>query len=576
MREKNPIPQIFLATLRKRKLRTLLLLLSIILVVVGTVLPAQVLRLIIDAHLVPKVSEGLLPLALLYLALQTGTCLFEFLKSALLTDLGQELVAGLRRAMGRKLSRLPMHYFSRHTPGSVTSHFTNDAEEVNTLFTDGLVNLVIDLSKVLGIFISICLFSARMALVTFFCMAVMLAGTLYFRGALFKAQKANLVQLARVSSHISETLGNVHTVKAYAREGYMEELYQKRLRENYRTLDKVNFYDSFFPTFVQVLKNGLIVAIILASAGRHSLLGISLGTLAASVELVSHLFRPIDLFGQELEKIQQGKSGLASIGAFLHEAEEEPKNERLTVKDICPDGRAEIRFDHVSYRYPDGDEDVIHDLCLTIEDKETLAFIGRTGVGKTTLMRLVLGLLKPTEGRIFYNGIPTDTIPAKLRRQLFGSVEQEFVPVYGGLFDQIRLYDSSITDERCEEVIRSVGLGHLVGTPFKVSSLSQGQKQLLSIARALATNPPLLIFDEITAALDAETEDRLVSVLMEASKERTVLSISHRERTMRSAGRLVYLKNGVIQDEGTPDEVLSRLRIQGILTDEQGKDLPRA
>lgn len=552
----NPTIQAVKEVLREHAVLTILLVLFIVLVIVGTLIPPQILRIIIDTKLTKGMTEGIFLLAALYVGVTILTNLCDFLKSAFLTAIGEDLVARLRNLMAEKMRRLPLSYYTHHTPGAVTSHCTADAEQVNKLFSGGLVNLVIDMFKIVGIFISIALFSVPMALIAFVFMVAMYFITIHFRGALFAAQKTNLKEISRVNSHISETLGAMHTIKAYARERYMEKRYSERLMDNYRTLDRVNFYDSIFPTFIQLLKFGLIAVIVVLSAPELGVTGITVGALAASIDLVSHLFRPIDQFGQELEKIQEGKSGIAGINEFLCEKEEEPKNDKLTLTDIIPEAKASITFDNVSYRYPDGDKMILDGIDLSIPAGSSTALVGRTGVGKTTTFRLILGLLKPTGGRILVNGIPTDTIPSRLRRRVFGYVEQEFSPVSGGLYDQIRVYDSTIGDDKCRWALDFVGLGYLDPAHFSPEDLSQGQKQLLSIARAVAADPPILLFDEITAALDARTEKKLTEILAKASAGRTVFSISHRESTMRAAARLVVMKDGKIERQGTPDEIL--------------------
>ncbi len=564
----NPTLHIAYRVAKERPLRLFSILLFVLLVILGSLLPPQILRMIIDSKLVPGQMQGLFLLSLLYFLSITMAYLCDFSRAALLTDFGQRLVASLRDAMAGKMERLPLSYFTSHTPGSITSHFANDAEQVNSLFSDGLVNLLIDLSKIVGIFISIFIFSPPMAMITFLFMVVMYFFTLHFRGALFYAQKENLSQLGRVNSHITETLSNIHTIKAYARESYMEKLYGRRLLDNYETLDKVNFYDSLFPTIVQVLKHALIILVLFLSCPNIQLLGISLGMLAASIDLISNLFRPIDMLGQELEKIQEGKSALVRITVFLEENEEKPKDETLTLDSILAGGGATIAFEHLSFRYPDGDEMVLKDINLTIPDKGNLAFIGRTGVGKTTLFRLVLGLLAPTEGKVTYNGVDVSSIPSSLKRRLIGYVEQEFVPVEGSLYDQVRLYDDAITDKQIHEALAFVGLEYMEGAPFCAENLSQGQKQLFSIARAIVTEPPMLLFDEITASLDAQTEKHLVEVLFKATGGRTVLSISHRESTMLSAQLLVLIKEGKVVDQGSPRELLDRLKAQGLMPSE--------
>lgn len=210
---------------------------------------------------------------------------------------------------------------------------------------------------------------------------------------MFLAQQENLKELGKVNGLLSETLRSLHMIKAYAKERYMRRRYEQGLLENFATIDRVNFYDSVFSAVITTLKSLLIATVVVLSSDKTGFLGITIGMLAASIDLVSDLFRPIDALGMEMEQIQKGLSGIAGIDNFLASEEEPAKDERLALQTILPISQAGLTFSHVSFRYPDGEEEVFHNLDFSIAAGSHIAFVGRTGIGKSTLFRLVLGLL---------------------------------------------------------------------------------------------------------------------------------------------------------------------------------------
>ena len=528
----------------RHPIQILLLALLIVLVVTLSLAPPQILRIIIDGELTKGMTERLLFLSLAYVFAVLLCSVFDFLKTALLSSFGQRIVATLRLTMAEKLSRLSIGYYTTHTPGEVTSHFSNDAEQVNALFSNGLVNLAVDLAKVVGIVISIAFFSLRLAILCLVFIPLIVLFTRHFRKAMFLAQQENLKELGKVNGLLSETLRSLHMTKAYAKERYMRQRYEQGLLENFATIDRVNFYDSVFSAVITTLKSLLIATVVVLSSDKTGFLGITIGMLAASIDLVSDLFRPIDALGMEMEQIQKGLSGIAGIDNFLASEEEPAKDERLALQTILPISQAGLTFSHVSFRYPDGDEEVFHNLDFSIAAGSHIAFVGRTGIGKSTLFRLVLGLLPPTQGKILLNGIDVTTIPTKLKRRIYGYVDQNFVPVEGGIIDQVGLHDASVSESACRNALTFVGLADI---SCPVDELSQGQKQLLSIARAIVCDPPLLLFDETTASLDSATEHHLVAVLEKASQGKTVLSISHRLDDIRRFDKIISLEDGRIK-----------------------------
>lgn len=543
---------------------SVLLGLSIIGVVVTSLIPPQILKYIIDHNLVTKSSDKLLVLATVYMGVLLFIGIFDFVKEAVLTVLGQKITKEIRIEMMEKLERINAMFFSSNSSGTVVSRFTNDVDAINSLFTNGIIGMMVDCFKIIGIIISIWMFSSKLGFVTLLLMPAIYGITRLFQKRMLKAQIENRILIGRVNNHISESLKNIQMIKSFSKERYMEENYKRYLFDNYKTVEKVNFYDSIYSPFIQITRAVVIAFIVVLSSKQLNYLGISLGMVAASIELISNLFAPIENLGMELQNIQQAISGIKRVNDFYNESEDNPKKNELRVEDIIPD-REEVNlsFKDISFQYEEG-ADVLQNIRLNLKPNEKVTFVGRTGVGKTTLFKLIMGLLKPTKGSITINGIDVYDIPNSEKRRIFGYVDQSFHMIKGTVADQISLQDESITKEQIEKALDFVGLTEYVSTlenglDTKVTSdalFSQGQKQLLAIARAIVTNPPILLLDEITANLDSITEEKIVSVLQKASKVHTILSISHRLSSMVSSDTVIILENGRVKSAGSPEVLL--------------------
>ncbi|WP_352419177.1 ABC transporter ATP-binding protein [Proteiniborus sp.] len=550
---------------RQHIVMSLALVFVIIAVVLLSLIPPQLLKSIIDNNLVPRNTEGLLKLALTYLGVLILIGIFDFFKGGLLTVFGQKIVNNLRKELTYKLERISTNYFSANTPGAVTSRFTNDVENVNSLFADGIISMVIDCFKIIGIVISIWMFSAKLGIVALCLVPLIYTVTRAFQKRMLAAQVKNLEQLGRVNAHISESLKNVHMIKSFSKETYMEKLYLKRLEDNFHTIERVNFYDSCYSPIIQVTRALVISLIVLLSSSQLNFLGISLGMVAASIDLISNLFSPIETLGMELQNVQKGISGVRRINDCYLEPEEPQKQSDITAEEILGENQdAGLNFEHVSFSYEAG-QPILENLNLNIKNGTSVTFVGRTGVGKTTLFRLIMGLLQPTSGRILLGDIDVYEIPNSEKRRLFGYVEQQFSFIRGTVAQQISLGDESISQSQVEDVMKFVGLHDYVmnmekGYDTEVSpngDFSQGQKQLLAIARAIVANPSILLLDEVTANLDSVTEAQIVTVLQKAKCGRTVLSISHRMTSMLDCDTIVLLEDGQICAAGSPADILA-------------------
>ncbi len=550
--------------IRKNIRLNLLLVFAVCGVVITSLIPPQILKQVIDSSLVPKNSDGLLVLAIAYMAVLLSIGVFDFMKEAILTVLGQKITREIRNEMVEKLEKANARFFSSNESGAVVSRFTNDVDAINSMFTSGIVGMMIDCFKIIGIIISIWMFSIELGIITLILIPFIYAITRLFQKRMLAAQIENRFLVGKVNNHISESLKNVRMIKSYSKESYMEKKYAGYLLRNFKTVEKVNFYDSVFPPIIQITRAVVIGVIVIMSSGELNYLGISLGMVAASIELVSNLFAPIENLGMELQSIQQAVSGIHRVNDFYSEPEDDSKNNGLQAKDIIPD-RKEVRlsFNNITFYYEEG-ADVLQNINLQIRPQEKITFVGRTGVGKSTLFKLIMGLFKPLEGNITINGIDVYDIPNSEKRKIFGYVEQSFHLIKGTVADQISLQDESITREQIRSALEFVGLADYVealenGYDTQVSNgniFSQGQKQLLAIARAIVTAPPILLLDEITANLDSITEEKIVSVLQKASQAHTILSISHRLSSMIASDTVVILEKGRIKNAGSPEMLL--------------------
>ncbi len=539
----------------------ILLFITVCGVVLTSLVPPQILRLIIDNNLVPKNSDKLLTLAIAYLGVLLFIGVFNFMKAALLTILGQKITLEIRMEMMLKLENINAQFFTTNESGTIVSRFTNDVEAINSLFTTGVIGMMIDCLKIIGIVISIWFFSAALGMLTLMLLPVIYAITRTFQKKMLQAQIENRILVARVNNYIAESFKNILMIKTYSKERYMEENYTERLRDNYETVEKVNFYDSVFSPIILLIRAVIIALIVILSSEQLNYLGISLGMVAASIGLISNLFTPVENLGMELQNIQQAISGVQRVNDFYNEPEDDGKDNSLYFADIIPQREEfNLSFNDVTFQYEQGQE-VIQNINLNLNAQDKVTFIGRTGAGKSTLFKLVMGLLKPTSGTITINGIDVYSIPNREKRKIFGYVEQNFHMIPGSIADQISLQDESITRNQIEDALDFVGLTDYVetmenGLDTQLTNdtlFSQGQQQLLAIARAIVMNPPILLLDEITANLDSITEERVVSVLQKASAAHTIFSISHRLSSMISSDMIVILENGRIKNAGTAE-----------------------
>ncbi len=539
--------------IRQNRVRAAFLVFVALASVLLALAPPQIMRVIIDRYLTPGATAGLMKPALLYVAVVILVGAADFFRGWLLTFFGQRTIHEVRGEMMAKLGRLPARFFTENTPGQIASRVTTDVSNIDVLFSDGIVSMAVDSLKIIGVIVSIWLFSARLGLVALALVPVVFFITRFFKRRMYAAQVKNLEQLGRVNSHIAESVANFLMVKLFCKERYMEDKYCRELEANYETNGRVILYDSCYAPIIQCIRAVVIAVVVILSAGQLSVLGVSVGAVAATIDLMSQLLAPVEALGMEIQDIQKGLSGMGRIDEFLALGEDE-KDGSITAEKVLGNlQNGAVSFENMSFSY-DGEVTVLKNLNAVVAGNESVTITGRTGVGKTTLFSLVMGLLRPTAGRVPVVGFDAGSIPDSEKRRVFGYVEQSFRFVPGTVAEQIRLGDPDISRERVVEVCKKVGLDDTIralpeGYDTELTGaggFSWGQCQLLSIARAVAADPKILLLDEITANLDAATETHVMEALQSVSSGRTILAISHRDSAVRAAGRIIHIENGMI------------------------------
>ena len=507
---------------------------------VGTILcvAASVVASLLPPLLLARIIDGLtagLPLTLwAVLAYICSLALEGVLSSAqesLLVLFGQKMTHALRSEMSHKLTQLPASTLVDQNPGEVAARFSGDVDTVEALFTSGIISMVADACRILSIMAVIAVKNTGLALILLLVLPLFAAFTRHVQRRMLAAQLDNRRAVAAVSGQVPETLHNIRTIRALGTEAYMERRYDKRIADGYAAMERTNFYDAIYSPVVLLL-NAVVVAIVmlLSASGNATVLtlfGMSVGTSVAIINYISRIFAPIESLGMEIQTIQSAMAGVKRIDAFLTQPERTIPGERQKA------ARGDVELAHVTFGY--GEKQVLNDFSMTVHQGEQVTLIGRTGAGKSTIFKLLLGLYPPESGSVTIGGVPVADITDRERRTCISCVEQHFARVPGTVLDQITLGDPQITAEMAKNAAQLAGIGTAIralpdgyDTVCSEGMFSQGEWQLLSIARAAAADPAVLLLDEITANLDAETEARVLDALRRASEGRTVLSVSHR------------------------------------------------
>ena len=540
MKQSNQVRTIIFQTVKKQKILSFGILAAVIGAIVTDLLPPLILGKIIDTITAGKAVT--FAMIVLYFALLALTGFAEAAREGMLTVFGQKITHALRSSLMGKFVNLTADEINRQEPGTLVSRFVGDVDTVENLFTSGIISMFADACKIISILVVVWFQNKGLMLVLLVVLPVLFAYTRHVQKNMLTAQIENRRAVGRASGHVPETLHNIRTIHCLKKEKYMEKRYDQYIGESYQAMERTNFYDAIYSPIVLIL-NAVVVAVVMlfAATGNQKVLvffGMSAGTAVAVMNYISQIFTPVESLGMEIQTIQSAIAGIHRINEFfaLEEKKESEGQKKASQED------AFVTFEDVTFGY---DEHIVLDhMSFRVNTGEQVTLAGRTGAGKSTIMKLLLGLYEPQQGKVLIGGVPVAKVSEKERRSLYGYVEQIFHMVPGTVRDQITLYDEKISEEQVRKVAGLTGLAETIeemedgyDTVCIPELFSQGQWQLLSIARAAVTEPKLLLLDEITANLDADTEKAVMTALKRVAENRTVISISH--RTSAELGRVI-------------------------------------
>lgn len=546
--EKTGLREVLWIVIRRHKLLTCGILLAVVGAVVIALLPPLVLERVVN--LLASGSRVPFHFVVLYFSLIFFTNILDASRESLLIVFGQKITHGLRSTLCDKLSRLPADIFVKQEPGMVVSRFVNDVDTVEALFTSGIVSMFADGCKVVSIFVILWVKNRGLALVLLLLMPFLFVFTRMVQKRMLAAQIANRVAVGKVTNHVPETIRCIRTIHVLRKEKYMCAVYDKHIQDSYDAMEKANFYDAVYSPVILAI-NALVVAVVmlLSATGVSQVqvfFGMSVGTAVAVISYIGSVFAPLESIGMEIQTIQSAVAGVHRIDEFLSLDERFETDLDVNLEEMLSKDCACVELQNVTFGY-NSNATVLSHLSFIINTGEQVTLTGRTGSGKSTIFKLLLGQYRANSGKILLYGQDASRLPDKIKRRLFGYVEQSFCMVPGTVLDQITLFDESISRDMAEKAAETSGLHDTIiqleqgyDTPCTSSVFSQGQWQLLSIARAIAAEPKLLLFDEITANLDADTEQAVLQALKKAAKNRTVISISHR-LYQQTGGRQISL-----------------------------------
>lgn len=529
--------------------QNLLLPIALVITVVGAVVTALVPPLILEKIVDGLTAGNAMPIvqAFSYFGVVALAGLLESTRESLLIVFGQKLTHGLRSQMCGKLSQLSADTLSKMDAGTIASRFVGDVDTLETLFTSGIISMFADACTMIGIYAVLWQKNCGLAITLLAILPLIALFTRHVQKKMLAAQMDSRKAAARTSGLVPETIHCIRMIHVFGKEGFMRKRYDRTLQEGYAAMERTNFYDALYSPVI-LITDALVTGVVMllsASSGPEvrMFFGMSVGTAVAVISYISRIFSPIESIGMEIQTIQEALAGAKRVGEFMElptrletsgEAGEKAMTELGKASAGTDSPVACISLEDVSFGYEE-EKMVLKHLSFEIKTGEQVTMTGRTGAGKSTIFKLLLGLYRPQKGCVKIYGQDAYLLPDSIRRRLFGCVEQSFKRVPGTVLEQITLSDPMISREDAVEAAKLAGLHEVIAgmkqgydTPCTDALFSQGQWQLLSIARAVAAKPSILLLDEITANLDAGTEQEVLYALRRAGENRTVVSISHR------------------------------------------------
>ena len=536
--------------------------------------PPYLTKVVIDRYIPARDIGGLGTIAAVYVAVLAGSFALEYLQTWTMQATGQRIMFDLRMQMMAHLHRLDLRFYDRNPVGRLMTRVTTDVDVLNDLFTSGVVSVFGDVFTLIGIMVVLVWMDWRLALVAFSVLPLIALITQWFRLNVRESYRTVRTWIARINAYLQERITGMATVQLYRREARDYEDFATIDRQHRdANMDSIFYYAVFYPAIeaVSALAAGLILWV---GGGWVGSGGLTLGALVAFLQYSQRFFRPISDLSEKFNVLQGAMASSERIFALLdtpiditnpESAARRGGSSEPPITDPPADAPGIIRFENVTFAYVDG-EPVLRNVSFAVHPGQRVGIVGATGSGKTTLMSLLLRFYDVQEGRITIDGVDIRDMDLSSLRSLFGLVLQDVYLFSGTIASNVRLGDAAMSDAAVRRALDAVhastfvdSMPHGVDTPVaeRGATLSSGQKQLLSFARALAFDPTVLILDEATSSVDTETELLIRDALRVMMRGRTTIAIAHRLSTIQDMDRILVMHRGELRESGTHQELLA-------------------
>jgi ATP-binding cassette subfamily B multidrug efflux pump len=535
--------------------------------------PPYLTKIVIDTYIPARDLSGLAGIAAIYLAVLTGSFGLEYLQTWTMQATGQRIMFDLRMQMMTHLHRLDLRFYDRNPVGRLMTRVTTDVDVLNDLFTSGVVSVFGDVFTLIGIMAVLVWMDWRLALVAFSVLPLIALITQWFRVNVRESYRTVRMWIARINAYLQERFTGMSTVQLFRREARDYDAFDEiDRRHRDANVDSIFYYAVFYPAieFVSALAAALILWV---GGGWVFDNALTLGALVAFLQYSQRFFRPISDLSEKFNVLQ---GAMASSERIFHLLDtpaeiEVGKRDRSTGRPLSDPGASvtsapgTIRFENVTFSYGDG-EPVLRNVSFDVHPGQRVGIVGATGAGKTTIVSLLLRFYDVQQGRITIDGVDIRDMDLLALRRLFGLVLQDVYLFSGTIASNIRLGDATMTDDTVRRALDAVHASTFVdrmpqGIDAPVvergSTLSAGQKQLLSFARALAFDPCVLILDEATSSVDTDTELLIRDALTVMMRGRTTVAIAHRLSTIQDMDRILVMHRGELREAGTHQELLA-------------------
>jgi ATP-binding cassette subfamily B protein len=529
-------------------------------------------KVLIDEHILGRAAKGAAGLLAIYLLTFSIEMLARFGQLYTMERTGQNVILALRHRLFAHLQALDSAFFDRYPVGRLMTRVTTDVESLADLFSSGAVSLLGDLVKLVAIVALMLWLDWRLALVTFTVMPILFVLSAMFRGRIRQMYREVRRRIARINAYLQEALSGMLLVQLFRREAADLREFEGINRDHRDAEFRSVVFESAFSAVVELVGNLAVAAIIWYGGGRNMAGALTLGTLVAFLQYTERFFGPIRDLSGFYAVLQAAMASLERIFALLDTEPAIRSPLTAAAADVAEAAASphpapgRIEFDAVRFSYVPGEE-VLRDVSFQVEPGETVALVGATGAGKTSVIKLLIRLYDPTSGTIRLDGEDVRRLPLDVLRHHIGVVMQDHFLITGTIADNIAFGDRSLSREQIESAARLVHADTFIrGFPSdydqavreRGGNLSVGQKQLLSFARAVASAPSVLVLDEATSSVDTETERLIQDALTRLLRGRTSIIIAHRLSTILSADRILVFHHGRLAEQGRHRDLLER------------------